>query len=196
MLGFLLLALFPCGLCIKPQNIIERDNILGPALQADFPDPSIIWVESENLWFAFATYASANNVQVATSKDFINWTLTGEDALPIVGGWTYSSSPQVWGPMVIQIPDGSFVMYYTANSEENTAGHCAGVATSRTARGPYIAQVTPFVCHLDRGSVLDPAGHLHPDGSLYVIYTIDNSNSTHFVLQQVALDGFTKIGDE
>jgi len=85
------------------------------------------------------------------------------------------------------------------------------VATSATVRGPYTPLADPFVCHLDLGGSIDPAGHQHPDGSLYVVYKIDGNNrgnggtcnnsvppikSTPLMLQKVAADGYTKIGNE
>ncbi|KAG6906840.1 hypothetical protein DXG01_011743 [Tephrocybe rancida] len=191
------------------KNTTERDIVQGPAaINSDFPDPSIIW--AENLWFAFATNGKGENVQVATSLDFITWTLTDQDALPVVGAWVDSSNPVVWAPMVIQVADGSFVMYYTATSSKYSPQHCIGVATSTTVRGPYTPQADAFVCRPDLSGVLDPAGHHHPDGSFYVVYGINGLSLGHgglcnnavppiptpIKLQQVAADGFTKIGPE
>ncbi|KAG6836551.1 hypothetical protein H0H93_006858 [Arthromyces matolae] len=137
--------------------------------------------------------------------------VTGDDALPTVGAWVYKANPAVWAPMVIQIADGSFVLYYAATSAADSTAHCVGVATSSTVKGPYTPLSDAFACHLDLGGAIDPAGHHHPDGSLYVAYKVDGNNrgnggtcnngvppikSTPIMLQQVAADGYTKIGDE
>ncbi|KAG6845579.1 hypothetical protein H0H87_007258 [Tephrocybe sp. NHM501043] len=207
----LLLAVSSYALGFPAQNLTKRDTIRGPVISTNFPDPSIIWVDSENSWFAFATNGNGHNVQVATSPDFTTWTVTGQDALPTVGAWVYSSNKAVWAPMVIQIADGSFVMYYSATSAQDNTAHCVGVATSSTVRGPYTPQSDAFVCHLDLGGSIDAAGHHHPDGSLYVVYKIDGNNrgnggscnngiapikSTPLMLQKVAANGYTKIGAE
>ncbi|KAG6919090.1 hypothetical protein DXG01_009343 [Tephrocybe rancida] len=165
------------------QNITARcDSIKGPVIWTNFPDPSLIWVDSENSWFAFATNGNGVNVQLATSPDFTTWKA-----------------------------DGSFVMYYAAISAQDPTAHCVGVATSSTVRGPYTPLADPFACHLDLGGAIDAAGHHHPDGSLYVVYKVDGNNrgsggscnngvapikSTPIMLQKVAADGYTKIGSE
>ncbi|KAG6914607.1 hypothetical protein DXG01_016363 [Tephrocybe rancida] len=111
----------------------------------------------------------------------------------------------------MQVADGSFVMYYTAASSIDSPKHCIGVATSTTVRGPYNPQADAFVCNSDLGGVLDPAGHRHPDGGFYVVYgtnglalghgglcnnAVPPIQPTPIKLQQVAADGFTKVGDE
>ncbi|KAG6839791.1 hypothetical protein C0991_011665 [Blastosporella zonata] len=210
-LAFVTFALSRCVLGFQTQNITKRDTIRGPVISINFPDPSILWVDSENSWFAFATNGNGKNVQMATSPDFITWTVTGQDALPTVGAWVYAPNKAVWAPMVIQIADGSFVMYYAATSAQDSTAHCVGVAISTTVRGPYTPQADAFVCHLDLGGAIDAAGHHHPDGSLYVVYKVDGNNrgnggscnngvppikSTPIMLQKVAADGFTKVGSE
>ncbi|KAF5385293.1 hypothetical protein D9615_000937 [Tricholomella constricta] len=204
-------TLLSVTLAFPAQNITKRDTVKGPVISSNFPDPSLIWVESEHSWFAFATNGGGDNVQVATSADFNTWKVTGQDALPTVGSWVYAPNRAVWAPMVVQIPSGSFVMYYSATSAQDPSAHCVGVATSATVRGPYQPLATPFVCHLNLGGSIDAAGHYHPDGSLYVVYKIDGNNrgsggscnngippikSTPIMLQKVAADGFTKIGSE
>jgi beta-xylosidase len=102
-------------------------------------------------------------------------------------------------------------MYFAASSA-STGSHCVGIATSKTASGPYTPQSTAWVCHAELGGAIDPAGHHHPDGtSLYVVYKVDGNNNGHggscnngvppiqstpIMLQRVAADGFTKIGSE
>ncbi|KAG6812434.1 hypothetical protein H0H92_002900 [Tricholoma furcatifolium] len=164
-----------------------------------------------NAWFAFATNSGGINVEIALSTDFVSWLVTGEDALPTVGAWVDASNPAVWAPMVVQIADGSFVLYYAATNGANTTSHCVGVATSSTISGPYTPQDDAFICHPELGGAVDPAGYQDPDGSLYVVYKVDGNNignggscnngvapiqPTPIMLQQVAADGFTKIGDE
>lgn len=208
-----LVNLFSFSLAFPYSNrtLVKRDSVKGPVISSNFPDPSLIWVNSEKSWFAFATNGNGHNVQVATSRDFNAWTVTKIDALPRVGAWAHQSTPNVWAPMVIQTADGSFVLYYSATSASDTTAHCVGVATSRTVRGPYTPRPEAFACHDAQGGAIDPAGYQHPDGSIYVVYKVDGNNrghggscnngvppiqSTPIMLQKVAADGFTKIGSE
>lgn len=71
------------------------------AIDADFPDPSIIQIDSG--YWAFATEGNGVNAQVATSPDFSTWTrLSGVDALPgPFPSWVDSSSPAIWAPDVL-----------------------------------------------------------------------------------------------
>ncbi|KAJ7655359.1 glycosyl hydrolase [Mycena rosella] len=111
--------------------------------------------------------------------------------------------------MVMQIADGSFVLYYAAAAAANTATHCVGAATSTNVRGPYTPIDATIACPVSQGGAIDIAGHHHPDGSLYVVYKIDGNNlghggscnngvapiqSTPIMLQKVAADGHTPVG--
>jgi hypothetical protein len=58
---------------------------LDPVLNKYFADPSLIQVG--NTWYSFATCAAGKNIQVATSKDFKEWTLLDHDPLPDTGSW-------------------------------------------------------------------------------------------------------------
>lgn len=70
----------------------------------DFPDPGL--VHHNGTWYAYGTNPKRNSpssihVPVATSTNFINWTLhDGYDAMPGVGGWEREINH--WAPDVIQ----------------------------------------------------------------------------------------------
>ncbi|KAJ7146423.1 glycosyl hydrolase [Mycena epipterygia] len=195
----------------------SKRSVAGPVIKTDFADPALIWVPEENLWFAFATHDNAGHrVQIASSPDFVTWTVEGGNVLPNVPSWVYQASPNVWAPMVIQLvclslraPNGSFVLYYSATAAANTAAHCVGAATSTNIRGPYTPIDATIACPISQGGAIDPAGHHHPDGSLYVVYKIDGNSlghggscnngvapiqSTPIMLQKVAADGYTPVG--
>lgn len=70
----------------------------GPVITSNFPDPAFINVGGT--YYAFATSNGAQNVQIATSPDFITWTVTGNDALPTIPSW---STGDVWAPDVVQV---------------------------------------------------------------------------------------------
>lgn len=70
----------------------------------DFPDPGLI--QYNGTWFAYGTDAKRNNAQVphvpvATSRNFVNWTLMPDyDTLPTLAPW--ESRINHWAPNVIQ----------------------------------------------------------------------------------------------
>ena len=78
--------------------------INGPVISSNFPDPSAIYVDGT--WYAFGTNdhfqdgPKGQNIQIATSTDFVHWTLTGKDALPTIGKWAYKTA--IWAPNVIR----------------------------------------------------------------------------------------------
>lgn len=73
-----------------------------PAIDADFPDPSIVHVGDN--WYAFATEGNGVHVQMASSRDFEQWDRAiGLDVLPELPKWVDQSRPDVWAPNVIRV---------------------------------------------------------------------------------------------
>lgn len=59
------------------------------------------------LWYSFATRNRdlPYNVQIATSMNFVNWTLLQFDAMPEVGAWVRQggvNGANIWAPDVIR----------------------------------------------------------------------------------------------
>ncbi|KAK3678023.1 hypothetical protein LTR78_002118 [Recurvomyces mirabilis] len=180
----------------------------------NFPDPGIIRVADG--WHAFSTNALYNgtpiHVQIAHTPDFMTWTLRASvDAMPKLAPWVDTLNPRVWAPDVVQLADGSFMMYYTAAYVRNTKLHCVSFATSKNVDGPYVdAKVEPWTCPVAQGGAIDPSGYLNADGTRWVVYKIDGNAIGHggscgntvrpivqtpIMLQQVAADGHSKIGN-
>lgn len=103
-------------------------------------------------------------------------------------------------------------MYYSGEAKAFVRHHCVGVAISegRDPTGPYIPRPHPLSCRLDQGGSIDPAGFHDQDGTMYVLFKVDGNSignggscnngvpplkPTPILLQQVAEDGFTPIGD-
>lgn len=177
-------------------------------LDANFPDPSLL--QDGNAWFAYGTNNGHANVQIATSPDFAEWTLTGRDALPHPGAWADHEKPSVWAPSVIKNDNGDFVMYYSARSAKSPTQHCIGIATAKSAWGPFVARpATAFPCDIPAGGAIDASGFRDADGSRYVLYKVDGNSVGHgghcgnannpvdptpLMLQKVAGDGMALIG--
>jgi hypothetical protein len=76
---------------------------MGPVIRTNFMDPCL--TQADGIWYAFGG-ANGNppdiNVQLASSTDFLDWTLhTGYDALPVLGSWA-NKLGHVWSPDVNQ----------------------------------------------------------------------------------------------
>ena len=192
-------------------------SVLGPLTQHNFPDPGIFVHEGKT--YAFATNNKGLSeygmihIQVSTSEDNKTWTMKdGWDALPTVGAW--ETGHRVWAPDVVQVADGTFVMYYSDDTVFAPDKHCVGVATSQTILGPYTPRDEPFVCPdvYTEGGAIDPDGYLDPsDGRRYVTYKVDGNSVGHgglcnnmkspqkptpIMLQEVnAQNGIDHIGD-
>ncbi|RMD43512.1 hypothetical protein DV735_g1648, partial [Chaetothyriales sp. CBS 134920] len=196
------------------QPLDPFGSIVGPLITANFPDPAII--RDNGVSYAFATNNRGagdglRHVQIATSTDEKSWTLLPEDALPVVGAW--QTGARVWAPDVVRVADGTFVLYYTDEPFWSPAHHCLGVATSRNVTGPYVPSDQPLACpDVDTiGGAIDPDGFLDTwTNKRYVVYKIDGNSIGHggscnndvaplvptpIMLQEVAADGVTKIGE-
>ncbi|KAL9122170.1 MAG: hypothetical protein Q9187_001271 [Circinaria calcarea] len=195
---------------VSNQHPLKKRSISGPVISVNFPDPAIIQDPVDNSWYAFSSGSAGKNVPVARSTDFSTWNvIEGFDAVPQLGKW--STGANVWAPDVVQLADGTFVLYYSAVSTQDPAHHCIGAATSKTAKGPYTALDNSIACLTSQGGAIDPAGFADSDGRQYVVYKIDGNSigpggncgngngpnlvDTPIMLQEVSTrDGFTLIG--
>ena len=133
------------GVTLSRKSHPRYGSTLPPirlALDDNFPDPALY--RDDKLWYAFATNNAAgilerpdnassreygvSNIQVATSSNFIDWTLLNSthDPLPKTGAWvvqgdgnhTGSEIPKanVWAPSVTRrkSAQGDYIMYYAA----------------------------------------------------------------------------------
>lgn len=199
---------------LSPPGPNPFASVTGPHILSNFPDPAIISVDGVSYAFATRNREPAPiriNIQVATSTDNRTWTLLdSHDALPSLGAWETGAG--VWAPDVVQLDDGTFVLYYADNLVSSPAHHCIGAATSRSVLGPYTPLETPFACPDPNtlGGAIDPDGFLDEStGKRYVVYKVDGNSIGHggscmntvepivptpLMLQEVGADGITPIG--
>ncbi|KAK5625360.1 hypothetical protein RRF57_001076 [Xylaria bambusicola] len=150
---------------------IEGRSLYGPALNVNFPDPSIIY--GDGSWKAYATSSNGKGIPVATSSDTISWTLTGNDALPNPGSWVDANDRGIWAPDVQKNDAGTYVMYYTARKAGGN--HCIGAATSASAIGPFTPQAAPLICNDAGGGVIDASGY--DDGvDRWIVWKVDGNS--------------------
>ncbi|KAK5685933.1 hypothetical protein LTS10_002046 [Elasticomyces elasticus] len=202
----------------SPGNPPSPTSPVRAALIDNFPDPDLAF--HDGVYYAFATNNAAgvldraenlstydygvSNVQIATSLNFLNWTLLNSthDPLNEVGAWVTpgltEKAPQipkanVWAPSVIQrASDNKWIMYYAAtkwnasvpvteNGHHHPPPHCIGAAVSRgtSPAGPYDPVKGSIACRIDDGGVIDAAAFRDKDDSLYVAYKVDGNNVGH-----------------
>lgn len=163
-----------------------------PAIRSDFADPAIL--AADGAYYAYASNAGGEHIQVARSTDLRHWTLL-PDALPVLPPWSTAAGAWVWAPDVIEI-GARFVLYYTAQ-DAASGRQCVGVATSDTPAGPFHdAGAVPFVCQLDLGGTIDPSPFR--DGDALYLYFKSDSNCcrmpTHIWGQRLTPDGMGLSG--
>ncbi|KAK0670835.1 family 43 putative glycoside hydrolase [Cercophora samala] len=198
-------------------SLLHLITATSPLLNHDFPDPSIL-LDSSGTYYAFATSlltgSSPKNIQVASAPSPLGpWTYIDTDPLPNPGSWTAGPGSLTWAPSVVQLSDNSYVMYYSGQlSGNNSAYHCVGAAKSTSITGPYSPLSQPIACPLSQGGAIDPSGFLDPPtGKRYLVYKVDGNSlghggscgnsvapqvSTPIILQPVADDGMTFVGEE
>ncbi|KAL1304488.1 hypothetical protein AAFC00_003478 [Neodothiora populina] len=204
-----LLLTLTTALPLTDDSRHAKRSVAGPVITANFPDPGLMKVG--DTWYAFATRTKGTtiHIQVASSPDFETWTVINEDALPTLPAWIYQPSWNTWAPDVKQLDDGSFIMYYSASTAEDTSKHCVGVASASTVEGPYTGQDKALICPISQGGAIDASGFRDASGARYIVYKIDGNaigsggacgntiapiQATPLVLQPVASDGYTLQG--
>lgn len=166
----------PNGLSKRDFKVlIDTDAQLEPALPASFADPSIIRGD-DGIWYAFATNSGGVHVPMAHTRDPLGkWTRLAQDAMPDLG-WT--SGKDFWAPDVRQLPDGSYIMYFSGRVPGDK--HCIGVARSESVTGPYKPDPQPLICPLNRGGAIDPSGFYdEATEKRYITYKVDGNAMGH-----------------
>jgi arabinan endo-1,5-alpha-L-arabinosidase len=139
----------------------------GAALDADFPDPTVIRAP-DGAYYGYATQVVGSsatvNVQVARSEDLRAWTHVG-DALPDKPSWA-KTTQSFWAPHVIE-RDGTFYLYYSAVPDDGGQDEtCLAVATSRSPEGPFQDAGQPLLC----GYEIDPMIFRDPRSGKWYVY--------------------------
>ncbi|KAF7718805.1 Arabinan endo-1,5-alpha-L-arabinanase [Penicillium ucsense] len=180
----------------------------------NFPDPGLL--HHNATWYAYGTNPKKHDPQtvhvpVATSTNFVNWTLhDGYDAMPTLGDWELAVNH--WAPDVIERDDGKFVMYYSGQLKDGHGHHCIGaaVSTGTDPMGPFVPLNASLACPQEYGGAIDPSPFRDVDGKLYVVYKGDGNSvgsggycgnsivprrPVPLILQELERDGITKVGE-
>ena len=194
--------------------VLAIPGVLGTPVQVlakDFPDPAIINDPTSGKWYAFATAGNGHKVQIASGPSATGpWTWLDIELLPNLPSWAVNAG--IWAPDVRYLKESnSFVIYYAAQYAADTRFHCVGAAVSNTITGPYTPVANAIACPTAQGGAIDPSGYFDDaTKTRWVVYKVDGNSighggscgntvdpivSTPIMLQQVQLDGYTKIGN-
>ncbi len=119
----------------------------NPVLHQNFADPTVIKA-ANGYYYAYGTNSRINgkaiNIQVAKSKDLVNWQNTGE-ALPAKPVW---ANKDFWAPHVSYDNNNNktYYLYYSGESISDSIGKCLGVATSKNPEGLFTDKGMPLLC--------------------------------------------------
>ncbi|WP_236243101.1 family 43 glycosylhydrolase [Streptomyces sp. CC228A] len=165
----------------------------GPVLAQNFPDPDVVKVG--DTYHAYATSTTGRNVQHATSRDLLHWTVGTEDVLPVLGSWVGEPEHRVWAPDVFA-HDGGFTLHYTAH-DRASGRQCIGAAVAAAPSGPFRPVGDgPLVCPAEDGGAIDAAGYAE-GGRRYMLWKSDGNccgKDTWLHLQPVSADGTRTTG--
>ncbi|RYY07962.1 MAG: hypothetical protein EOP43_01665 [Sphingobacteriaceae bacterium] len=113
-----------------PQSI----KFTNPLINADFPDPSVIFVPGEG-YYAYATHdefsPTINNIQLSKSEDLVNWS-EPVGALTEPPVWAKTCN-KFWAPQVVKVGH-QYRLYYAAEPDTKD-GMCLALAISNEPHG-------------------------------------------------------------
>ena len=134
----------------------------------DLPDPNVLPVPGG--YYIYSTNHGHVNVPVMFSHDLEHFQFLG-DAMPVLPRWARRGL--TWGPDVTAAL-GEYRLYFTARLRR-TQYQVIGVATSRSAQGPFTATTSPLVRMLELGGAIDPA--VHTSGGTSYLYWKNDGNA-------------------
>ncbi|MGB2756695.1 MAG: glycoside hydrolase family 43 protein [Acidimicrobiia bacterium] len=179
------------GAC-TPTPVRTGPDFVSPALDQNFPDPSILATYETNpvtgvaskVWYAFATEGAGARIQMARSTDLLHWNLAGE-ALPIPPAW---ADPRLtWAPSVIAA-GGEFRLYYSIINASN-GEHCVSVARSATLKGPFVdTSAGPVACTPPGEGSIDPSPYVDGAGTPWLVWSTEGNVSRSRVILGGRLD--------
>lgn len=180
----------------------QPDPPFVPVFETDFPDPAVLLDNGEFLAYATNALGDRANVQMARSKDLVNWQLVtdGErlhDAMPVLPPW--AKPGWTWAPEVIRTGTG-YVLHFTARDRESDL-QCLGAAFSTSPLGPFVSTATrPLVCQTELGGTIDSHPFRDADGQLYLYYKSDANNprfgkETDIFVQRLSDDALSVSGE-
>jgi len=174
------------GIITQPPPAPTATQYVNPVLDSDFPDPAVVRA-SDGAYYAYATQTTGLRIQVSRSPDLVAWSPPVE-ALASKPVWT-SATSNYFAPDV-QLREGRYVMYYSAQADTTAGAYCIGVAESTAPLGPFQDVGRPLVCGTGRNNgdftTIDPQGFDDPQTGRRYLYW--GSGFAPLVVRELAAD--------
>ncbi|WP_370662061.1 family 43 glycosylhydrolase [Massilia oculi] len=155
----------------------------NPILHADYSDPDVIRV-GDTYYMVASSFANSPGLPLLTSKDMVNWELTGH-ALPRLVPEAAFATPQhgkgVWAPC-LRYHDGKFWIFYPDPDQG------VFVTTATSFNGPWSA---PHLLLPGKG-IIDPTPLWDDDGKAWLLHAWAKSRAGFnnvLTLRRMAPDG-------
>ncbi|MEV5570981.1 family 43 glycosylhydrolase [Spirillospora sp. NPDC052269] len=165
-----------------------------PVVDPGFADPDVIKVAG--VYYAYGTNDGAATLPVATAPSPTGpWTRRPGDGLARLPAW--ASTGRTWAPEVVEPtgPGQPFVLYFSARRRDRDV-QCVGAATAISPAGPFVpVDGDPVVCPADLGGAIDPAHHVEPDGTRYLLYKSDGRATSAIWVVKLDPDGLHTAGE-
>ena len=162
----------------------------NPILHADYSDPDVIRV-GDSYYMVASSFANTPGLPLLTSKDMVNWELTGH-ALPRLVPEAAFATPQhgkgVWAPC-LRYHDGKFWIFYPDPDQG------VFVTTATTFTGPWSA---PHLLLPGKG-IIDPTPLWDDDGKAWLMHAWAKSRAGFnnvLTLRRMAPDGRSLLDPE
>ena len=163
------------------------------AFARDAPDPTVVFNENDNYYYAFTTQAVTPSgfaqIPMWRSRDLVSWTYVGnalahKPAWMAVGGATVAPSVVFTG--------GRWTIYFAALA--TTGEMCIGYATAVALPAAFDSiDSRPMRCGIDDGNgAIDPSVFVNQSGDQWLLWK--NEGSAQIMSQRLSSDGRRLIG--
>lgn len=196
--AMVLAVVFASSLVRSPSSAVSRQPartttpgapglVVIPPQNFDLPDPMLVADHGQYYAYFSTAFLDKTHANVPELVGAPGRWGPEVDAMPRLPVWAVDArhGGKVWAPYVRRI-DGHWLMYFSAVVKRpGRIFHCLGVATARSAAGPFEpVGTTPLECQLDQGGDIDvqpftdpsgPGGVRHP---WYILWKSDNNSLT------------------
>lgn len=169
-----ILGIIALVLCATQPGEASRLGALrytNPVFKRDFPDPTVLRLGRHD-YYAYGTTASweTGYFPILHSSDLVHWRYVA-DAFKNFPTW---SSGDFWAPDVVKRGN-TYYFYYVGHGGP---GHCIGVATGRSPKGPFKHRAIVGCGGANGIGWIDPDLFIDRDGKIYLYVSVDDPEHT------------------
>lgn len=180
--------------CLGPVTKLKKIEAVR------FPETSDPFVVADRATKSYYMYGSNNHLRapitILSSMEAAS-SLTAKNAvtregMPTKPAWT-KDEMQLWAPTVVKLGK-QWIMYFAAdrvNPPQPNNAQCIGRAMATSPAGPFKPEPKPYYCGLGgTGGALDPDVFVDPQGRVYLLMALGNTESPIHIVQLNAAGAF------